>query len=495
MSLRNCRLLGLAALMTCFASGQVSAVPVIDGTASLSDGYTSLSVQDTNTQFGDVTNPDPIVGYGSEINQVFAKIEAGRLYVVIAGNLEQNFNKMDVYIDSVAGGVNQLNGAALPAGVDSFCCGGPSPTGGAMQNSTGLTFDTGFNADYFLTFTHGYEKLRPNTPEELEFYAASAHYAQLNQGTSGAVVSAGMQLAQRGLPQVLRGTTADFNTDGVVDGKDFLIWQRNFGATGATRAQGDASNNGTVGEEDLGTWQATYGFDRTTTPYNENFFAPRDTVDDNSNALLSRILPGLSQGDLIDKTYALSANGGCNADNTGAGCLTRELEFTLPALSGANPESHRNMQNTIGLQMAFDNSNTAGVDGGASTGGDYFTPTPLDASAVRTGIEFSIPLSSLGNPAAMSEIKILAFVNNGDHNYMSNQISGQGALLGNLGGDGSGAFTGNFVGLNLSLLPGNQYVSITVPGPLSAINSIPEPTSLVLLGMTAAVFAVTRRRG
>ena len=213
-----------ASLMLLTATGTVRAVPTIDGTASVADGYTLLSTQNTDTGFGNVTNPDPIRGFGSEINQVFGKVEGGRLYIVMAGNMETNFNKLDVYIDSVAGGMNQIDGASLPLDVDGFCCGGLGSTNGAFQNSNGLKFDAGFEADYFLSFTHGFEKLRPDLPDQLEFYAASAHYADMTQGTAGAVVSAGMQLAQRGLPQVLRGSTADFNIDGRVNGEDFLIW-------------------------------------------------------------------------------------------------------------------------------------------------------------------------------------------------------------------------------------------------------------------------------
>lgn len=56
-------------------------------------------------------------------------------------------------------------------------------------------------------------------------------------------------------------TSADFDSNGAVNGRDFLVWQRNFGLTsGATRSQGDADNDGDVDGEDLTTWQATYGW-------------------------------------------------------------------------------------------------------------------------------------------------------------------------------------------------------------------------------------------
>ena len=259
----------------------------------------------------------------------------------------------------------------------------------------------------------------------------------------------------------------------------------------ANRTQGDASGNGIVGGEDLATWQAAYGFDASTTPIDQNYFAPLNDVD-NSNSLLGPSLPGLSQGDLIDKNYALGANGGCNVDNSGAGCLTRELEFTLPVDVANDPNntwSHRNMENTVGLQMAFDNSNIAGVNGGP----DYFNPTAGDPGNVTTGIEFSIPLSQIGNPAALSNIRLSMFVNNGDHNYLANQFAGDGILLGNLGGDGSGAFTGTLAGIDLNLLSGNQFVSIAVPALAAATSAVPEPNSLVLLAFVTAAIVGSRR--
>ncbi len=56
------------------------------------------------------------------------------------------------------------------------------------------------------------------------------------------------------------GTRGDFDRDQDVDGRDFLIWQRSFGATAnpvGTGADGDLS--GTVGSGDLTIWQNNYG--------------------------------------------------------------------------------------------------------------------------------------------------------------------------------------------------------------------------------------------
>lgn len=51
---------------------------------------------------------------------------------------------------------------------------------------------------------------------------------------------------------------ADFDDDGDVDGNDFVIWQKNVGATGATKAMGDATGDGNVNAADLAQWRTQY---------------------------------------------------------------------------------------------------------------------------------------------------------------------------------------------------------------------------------------------
>lgn len=73
------------------------------------------------------------------------------------------------------------------------------------------------------------------------------------------------QIVSGGNGQILRAFSgaapvenADFNTDGVVDGADFLAWQRGFGGSGGL-TNGDANNDGVVNDGDLAIWRNQFG--------------------------------------------------------------------------------------------------------------------------------------------------------------------------------------------------------------------------------------------
>ena len=371
---------------------------IIDGQLDAAFYGPALSIQNTDTQFGDAALPDVIdSGGGSEIDQIFATVDSGRLHVLVAGNLERNFNKLEIFIDSEAGGHNQLDGSMLPGGVDGFCCGGLDQPNGALQRMDGLTFDTDFAADHYLTFTHGNETALAGPTS---FWAFTAHYSDLTSdaATDRQNVAAGMQLAPQGLPNVLR----------------------------------DQFGNQTLDDP----------------PFLPDWAFNGDTLPNN----LGPALPNLSQGELIDRGYVLDPMGGGATDDSGAGAIAEELKFALD-IDPADPQndfSHRRMNNLVDLMMAIDNSNNAGVVGGTGM-------TTGDPENVTTGIEFSIPISELG---ISGNFKITAFVNGGGHDYASNQFGGVGILSGNLGSDGMGAANGNLAGVDLSMIAGDQFVSV-----------------------------------
>ena len=207
---------------------------VVDGALDAAYG-SALSIQKTNTSFGNANSGDAVNGgEGSEIDGAFMAIEDGKLFVMLTGNLQPNRNKMEIFLDTEPGGVNEIVGAALPSGVDPFCCGGFAPPDGpnvgnvgALQRMNGLKFDAGFEADHYLTISHGFETGLddPNSPgDPISFWALSAHYADLTDGAQGSTAALGAQFAHRGQPNVLRGTTADTDIDGAVGGSEFLIW-------------------------------------------------------------------------------------------------------------------------------------------------------------------------------------------------------------------------------------------------------------------------------
>ncbi|BBO31214.1 dockerin type I domain-containing protein [Lacipirellula parvula] len=59
---------------------------------------------------------------------------------------------------------------------------------------------------------------------------------------------------------IVPANNADFNGNGIVDGTDFLTWQRGFGLTGQpNKSTGDANGDGAVNAADLTIWKTQFG--------------------------------------------------------------------------------------------------------------------------------------------------------------------------------------------------------------------------------------------
>ena len=149
------RLLCLAVL--CVMAAPVSAATV-DGTVDGSYGA-AVAVQTVETQFGDNF---------SEMDAAYGRIEGGKLFLMLTGNIEANFNKLEIFIDSTAGGQAIFDSSG-------------NDGAGAMD---GLVFDTGFTADYHLIARRGDNKFDLDFAD-LAAQTSSAYFNILNAGTSG----------------------------------------------------------------------------------------------------------------------------------------------------------------------------------------------------------------------------------------------------------------------------------------------------------------------
>lgn len=107
---------------------------------SAGDNYgPHVAIQMTNTEFGNNTG----IQSGSELDAAYFWNDETTLNLMFTGNLENNFNRANIFIDSVPGGEN-----VLTADVDN---GGNNPTNDGWANKhAGLTFDAGFSPDYLL---------------------------------------------------------------------------------------------------------------------------------------------------------------------------------------------------------------------------------------------------------------------------------------------------------------------------------------------------------
>lgn len=228
--------------------------------------------------------------------------------------------------------------------------------------------------------------------------------------------------------------------------------------------------------------------------------------------------PGPYEADFVNRQGGASAMVPGSAAMTAAPVDLVASGFIPAGDIGPNASGTALTQN---LEFAINDNNQDGVFGGTGAA------DPVAAAAVTTGMEFSIALADIGNPTDGSQIRIMAVINNGDHNYLSNQILGSLAPpQGNLGSNGNGNFYFDFgdynfdrtvdaadyvvwrkasIGgnpggyntwranfgmtvppVNLNNFAGDQFFTLTVPG-LAVGTAVPEPGSFVLAMIGAAL--------
>lgn len=130
----------ISTLVICALAGVASAQT--DGTLDGSYGA-PIVVQNVQTQFGDSNNGQLRFANGSELNAAYARVSGGSLFLMLTGNLEGNFNKLEIFIDSRDGGQNVLRGDNADVDFN------------GLNRMAGLRFDAGFSPDYWLTSTGG----------------------------------------------------------------------------------------------------------------------------------------------------------------------------------------------------------------------------------------------------------------------------------------------------------------------------------------------------
>jgi hypothetical protein len=142
----------------------------VDGTVSGGDGYGApYAVQTVETGFGDNF---------SELNAAYARVSGGRFYLALTGNLEANFNKLEIFLQTGAGGSNVFTGV---------------PGNDGTNVMTGLTFAGGFAPNYHLIARRGFDGFQSrfdldfaqlNTPN-FSFYPNVFGGQDFGQGATG----------------------------------------------------------------------------------------------------------------------------------------------------------------------------------------------------------------------------------------------------------------------------------------------------------------------
>ena len=195
---------------------------------------------DTGT-LGLVANTATLQGTGT-INGSLQNNAGG---IVSPGNSPGTLSVDGTYVQAAGSTLLMELGGTSAGSFDKLAVGGALTAGGTLD----------------IDLINGFTPTAGNSWDILDFASTSGSFTLslpalspgLSWNTSSLLTSGVVSVVGSG------GIDADFNNDNIVNGTDFLIWQRNNGASGASNSQGDSNGDGFVNAADLGNWKARFG--------------------------------------------------------------------------------------------------------------------------------------------------------------------------------------------------------------------------------------------
>jgi fibronectin-binding autotransporter adhesin len=169
-----------------FASATVLALAVapvaraqtitIDGQRDANYGA-AMTLQTNNTQFGNSTSGDGNSGGGSELDAAYGIVQGGSLNLFLAGNFENNGNKVNIFIADGRAGQNTINAA---------------PGGSNLNNMNTSRFSPGFNATYELDVNQFGANVFVNQYDMTQAAAPATFFGSFTPNTGGATILHGV---------------------------------------------------------------------------------------------------------------------------------------------------------------------------------------------------------------------------------------------------------------------------------------------------------------
>ena len=468
-------------------------IPVIDGTRDAVYGP-AKALQACRTGFGNATSGTQFAN-GSELDGMYVCRDSTFLYVFLSGNVESNFNKLELLIDT-----DEATNGTNPISSGNF----PDIDFGALGKLNGMAFDAGFAPDYYFTFGcgGGNPTFYPNFAVVGTSDGGWLGYNDAGNGSGlisgsnprGCEISVNnVNTGGVGAPCPPPAGNAD-NANGseidavysyVNNGRLHVLVTGNLESGGGTPCDAGANklnlfidadgqggqnvvrnNNVDISYGNLNrmaglTFEPDFAADywmsfKTggNTPYMVMDCSVLRTGGKRVNGLGSPLDYGAYDGGTKANYNPVTFRGNFVPCNGNPSDPMIQDGFTANLYTNYGPRAaaeslfadNFNPVGTPGLlSFSINNSNFGGVQG---RGGSV-----SDAANVSTGIEFSIDLNELGWDGS-SCIKLAGFVANGDASYASNQV------IGGLPGGNDTSDLANPTVVNFGNIAGTQYVIV-----------------------------------